>query len=201
MFSTFLDLEQGKQKRILNAAMKEFAQKGYQLASTNEIVKEAGISKGMLFYYFQNKKQLFLFLYEYGTEKTVTEMVAKFDLEERDLFEKIQQAMRIKIEVLEQHPEIFSFLEKAYLEEHLDVKEDIQKINNKKADSAMQQYFSNIDVTKFKEHLDISKVINIVMWTVQSYGDAEVKKGRIDYNRILAGVDEYMAILKSSFYK
>ena len=49
MFSKFLNLELEKQDRIINAAIKEFAQKGYDKASTNEIVKEAGISKGLLY--------------------------------------------------------------------------------------------------------------------------------------------------------
>lgn len=61
MFAKFLSLDKEKQDRIINAAMKEFAQKGYDKASTNEMVKEAGISKGLLFHYFQNKKQLYFF--------------------------------------------------------------------------------------------------------------------------------------------
>ena len=60
-----MSLSEEKQQRILNAALKEFAQKGYKNASTNQIVKEADISKGLLFHYFKNKKQLFLFLYDY----------------------------------------------------------------------------------------------------------------------------------------
>lgn len=55
----FLELDKLKQDRIINAAMKEFALKGYKNASTNEIVKEAGISKGLLFHYFTNKKAYF----------------------------------------------------------------------------------------------------------------------------------------------
>ena len=60
MFSKFLNLDE-KQDRILNAAIKEFAQKGYDSASTNEIVKEAGISKGLLFHYFKIKSSYFSF--------------------------------------------------------------------------------------------------------------------------------------------
>ncbi len=44
-----------KQERIINASLAEFARNGYERASTNEIVKEAGISKGSLFVYFNNK--------------------------------------------------------------------------------------------------------------------------------------------------
>ena len=40
---------------MINAALKIFAKNGYAHASTDDIVKEAGISKGLLFHYFINK--------------------------------------------------------------------------------------------------------------------------------------------------
>ncbi|GEM01866.1 regulatory protein, tetR family [Halolactibacillus halophilus] len=50
MTTTFHNVEPDKQQRIIEAAMKHFAENGYKDASTNKIVKEAGIGKGMLFY-------------------------------------------------------------------------------------------------------------------------------------------------------
>lgn len=49
IYQKFNSLEAEKQERIINTALKEFARNGYDKASTNEIVKEAGISKGSLF--------------------------------------------------------------------------------------------------------------------------------------------------------
>ncbi len=39
----------------MNAAISIFATQGYAHASTDEIVKRAGISKGLLFHYFISK--------------------------------------------------------------------------------------------------------------------------------------------------
>lgn len=61
MVSKFLNLDSEKQNRILNAAINEFAEKGYENASTNEIVKDAGISKGLLFHYFKIRSNYFYF--------------------------------------------------------------------------------------------------------------------------------------------
>lgn len=58
----FLRLSETKQNEITHAALREFSRYGYDLASTNRIVAEAGISKGVLFKYFSNKESLFLFL-------------------------------------------------------------------------------------------------------------------------------------------
>ena len=46
-------------RRILDAAIAEFAARGYEAASTNRICQQAEISKGLLFHYYQNKKKLF----------------------------------------------------------------------------------------------------------------------------------------------
>ena len=51
----FNSLDEEKRQKILDAALMEFAEHGYEKASTNRIVKEAGIGKGMLFYYFKSK--------------------------------------------------------------------------------------------------------------------------------------------------
>ena len=55
--------------------MKEFAVR--LLDATNEIVKEADISKGLLFHYFKNKKGLFLYLYDYCIELYINEFYRK----------------------------------------------------------------------------------------------------------------------------
>ena len=55
MEPAFEHLPREKQLRILNAAMKVFARNDYRHASTDDIAAQAGISKGLLFYYYYNK--------------------------------------------------------------------------------------------------------------------------------------------------
>ena len=47
-------------RKIIDAALREFGQRGYEGASTNQICLSAGISKGLLYHYFKNKENLFL---------------------------------------------------------------------------------------------------------------------------------------------
>ena len=55
----FDKLAVGKRERILEAAAKEFAAHGYDGASLNRILDEAGISKGAAYYYFDDKADLY----------------------------------------------------------------------------------------------------------------------------------------------
>ena len=51
-----------KQKRIIEAAILEFSEKGFENANTNRIARDANISVGSLFKYFNNKTDLFLYI-------------------------------------------------------------------------------------------------------------------------------------------
>lgn len=51
-----------KQKRIIEAAILEFSEKGFENANTNKIARNANISVGSLFKYFESKTDLFLYI-------------------------------------------------------------------------------------------------------------------------------------------
>ena len=70
MNEKFYALSEEKQSQILNAAYKVFATNQYKKATTSEIVAEAGISKSLLFHYFHNKRELYLFLWNYAADLT-----------------------------------------------------------------------------------------------------------------------------------
>lgn len=60
----FYALPQEKQRAILNAGFHVFSQNTYKKSPMSEIAEAAGISKALLFHYFQNKKELYLFLWD-----------------------------------------------------------------------------------------------------------------------------------------
>lgn len=50
------------EEKIIQAARKQFAKKGYALASMDEIAKSANVSKGGLYHHFPSKEELFVSL-------------------------------------------------------------------------------------------------------------------------------------------
>ena len=56
---TFERLDVDKRRGILTAAAEEFARHGYYDASLNTIIEQAGLSKGAMYYYFEDKADLF----------------------------------------------------------------------------------------------------------------------------------------------
>lgn len=68
MNEKFFELKKSKQDRFINAALQIFSENGYKKASTDEIVKKAEISKGLLFHYFGSKQGLYEFVYNYSVK-------------------------------------------------------------------------------------------------------------------------------------
>ncbi|HLQ71518.1 MAG TPA: TetR/AcrR family transcriptional regulator [Bacillota bacterium] len=87
--SRFNNLKPEKQNIIMNAAIEEFVQNGFDKASTNEIVKRANISKGSLFNYFNSKKDLYVYLVEHGVQ-VIERFYERIDVSETDLFKRIE---------------------------------------------------------------------------------------------------------------
>jgi AcrR family transcriptional regulator len=77
----FDNLEPDRQERILRAAADEFADRGFEGASLNRIIERAGTSKGSLYYYFEDKTDLFSTVVERATAMVV-QLVAGFALDE-----------------------------------------------------------------------------------------------------------------------
>jgi len=207
MVAKFLNLNPEKQERIMNAAMKEFAQKGYEQASTNEIVKDAEISKGILFHYFKNKKEMFLFLYDRSVELMMEDFLAKLDTREKDLFVKWRQAVMLKLDLIRKHPDLFDFLRVAYVEDANEIKDDLKQRNQALIATGFNTLFSHIDTTKFKEGTDIERTLNIIFWTLEGFGaryQDRIKSSpftEIEMKELVAEMDQYMEVLKQAFYK
>jgi AcrR family transcriptional regulator len=65
---TFFNLPVPKRNRIIEIAIREFADHPYKVASISNIVREAGIAKGSFYQYFNDKQDLYRYLLELGTE-------------------------------------------------------------------------------------------------------------------------------------
>jgi AcrR family transcriptional regulator len=171
------------------------------------MVKEAEISKGLLFHYFKNKKELFLFLYDYCIDLAVNDFYNKINLEERDIIVRLRQISLTKLELRDKYPDIFNFILTAYMEDSSEVKEELDKVNAELLKSNYSRIFDDIDVTKFKEGIDISKAINIIIWTFDGFSNGVIDKAKltsgkeIDFESAFKEADIYIEMFKNCFYK
>lgn len=68
--NTFLNLNSNKKKRIMDAAINEFAKKSFQDAKISNIIIMSKIPRGSFYQYFNDKKDVYLYIFEMmGKEK------------------------------------------------------------------------------------------------------------------------------------
>ena len=95
-----------------------FAGNGYEHASTDEIVKEAGISKGLLFHYFISKIGLYTFVYDYSVKYLLLELNTGVDKEETDFFKLTRQIKNCELQVMRTYPYLIRFLSESGREQN-----------------------------------------------------------------------------------
>ena len=84
---TFFNLQSDKQNKILDVSKKEFSKYGFYEASINRIIKEAGISRGSFYQYFESKEDLFLYIID-NFKSVITKLISeKLNDKKSDIFE------------------------------------------------------------------------------------------------------------------
>ena len=104
MNEKFYDLSKEKQDRMLNGGMQVFATSGYRHASTAEMVKATGVSKGLWFHYFENKKGLYHYVCTYGIRYALLEISMKVDDKVTDFFDLKMRLEEAKISLVDKYP-------------------------------------------------------------------------------------------------
>ncbi len=195
-----------KRLRLINAGMEEFT-KGYNQASTDVIVREAGISKGLLFHYFGTKKDFFLFLHTYAMKVVVQGVFDYMNLNDGDVIERFWQLILMKMELMKVHKNVFDFLKAAYIDDREHIPPESRKEYEAYMKDSYEKLYAGIDYSKFKDDVKPEDALKIISWTIQGIGQEEERKykGEKDYEKFfdedMKAVRGYFDLLKTTLYK
>src|SRR6476661_5935251 len=81
---------EGKRSRIIDAAMRHFAEQGYDAVRVGDIAATLGIAKGSIFQQFGSKEGLFFEVYKKGVGSFPLYLDAPADVRERGFFEVLR---------------------------------------------------------------------------------------------------------------
>ena len=166
MNAKFFDLKKEKQDRMINAALKVFALHGYRHASTDDIVREASVSKGLLFHYFESKLGVYTFIYDYSVRYMTLELRSTIDQKERDLFEVMKQIECAKMHAMRAYPYMQQFLNQSMWE---DVSEALVAIEERK-NALLDTYeviYNQVDFSLLPAGADGQKIRKMMEFTVK----------------------------------
>lgn len=120
MNDAFFKLPEDKQSLILYIGTKEFAAKPFVEVSTDAITQNCGISKGLLFHYFENKANFYL----YCLEKSIQQLTVPTAVHtEGNFYDLLFESLNDKIRLCNTYPNETHLVNMASRETHASVKE------------------------------------------------------------------------------
>lgn len=184
MNDKFFQLPFEKQQRIINAAYKVFSENSYKKAPMSEIADEGGVSKALLFHYFINKLELYMFLWDRSIEQVHKASLEYYVTDTTDFFEMIHRSLLAKCSVIRSHPYLYPFAVKAYYEQDPTVKSSIQKKFHVVSKNSEDILWKVADISKLRQDIDVSLMYQEILWASDGYLRQMILSGELDADQV-----------------
>lgn len=96
-------------RKIFEASMKLFAEKGYDATSVDEITSVVGVAKGTLYYHFSSKEEIFYFLVEEGMKLLQNSITIKIS-QQTSSIDKLKSVMLIQLKILNKYQDFITIV-------------------------------------------------------------------------------------------
>lgn len=201
MNEKFFSLPEEKQQAIINAGYRVFSQNTYKNSPMSEIANAAGISKSLLFHYFHNKKELYLFLWDKCAETTIKYLTENGCYGQTGLFESMERGMRAKMEIIRRYPDMANFTIKAFYETDPEICAAVQTSYHKYFNLKADKTRLNLDPSQFVAGLDIPMMYREMYRASEGYLWEMVQRGRVDMEQMERDFSRLMAFWKQVYLR
>ncbi|UNC92086.1 TetR/AcrR family transcriptional regulator [Candidatus Contubernalis alkalaceticus] len=172
-------------------------------ASTNMIVKRAGISRGLLYHYFKDKQEVFDFLVYYSIKVIIHDIKNSIDWNDGDIINREREISLSILHATKEYPYIFEFYQKHLLK--LSNATITKYADDISQDISKKLYNQGIDKNMIKDDVDIDKMIAIIRYTViglltDRFRDTQSSTLDTDQD-IEHHLNEYFQFFRDLFYK
>lgn len=122
----FENLAEEKKEKIIEAAIEEFIERGYERASINSIIKMADISRGSFYTYFEDKDDILSYIINSFTAKSTEFIINTLKESNGDIIEMMIRLYDIHIKFKKEHPNSILSLFNTMAERVFSLKKHIQ---------------------------------------------------------------------------
>ena len=198
----FEELSQEKQRRIIDAGMEMFGRYEYKKANTEDIAAKAGISKGLLFYYFKDKKSFYMYLFQYCVT-IVTKTLDEEDFTKiTDFFALMEFGAQKKMQIMVEHPFILDFICRAFSSRREAVSSDVAMELHSLMDTTFDRFFAHVDFSKFNNDVDPKQVYQMLVWMTEGYMHEKLScQETLKLENIMKDFEEWKVMFKKMAYK
>lgn len=201
MNERFFSLPAEKQQAIINAGYRVFSQNSYKNSPMSEIADAAGISKSLLFHYFHNKKELYMFLWDKCAEITIEFLTKHNCYGQKNLFESMERGMRAKMEIIRLYPDMANFTIRAFYEKDTEISAAVQESYHKYFHLKADKTLLHMNSDQFIPGLDIPMMYHDMYWASEGYLWEMVQRGNVDTDEMEKGFLKLMNFWKSIYLR
>lgn len=200
MNSKFFDLNKEKQDRMINAALKVFALQGYCHGSTDDIVREAAISKGLLFHYFGSKLGVYQFIYDYSVKYINLELRRMVDSNEKDLFAVLKQVECAKMYAMRGYPYMQQFLNRSMWEDSCEALLSVEEKRNV-LEETYAAIEGQIDYGALPREVDGEKLRKMLDFTIKGLMTERFRDASFQPEMLYQEICEYLDMARQIVYR
>jgi len=192
-------IDEQKRERLIRASIEEFT-RGYEAASTNEIVRKAGISKGLLFHYFGSKKNLYMTVFREVVQRTTETLLSRAGELPGDVIERMLRLTLIKLELYREDPKGWLFLADAVSNPPNELKQEIRSVQAELTDFGMKAFLTGLDLAQLRPDVDAECLLRFVLLFLKGLEQEYLGRGdlsSLDWEQIIKEFMVYVELLRT----
>ena len=112
---TFFNLGEEKQEKVVRAAVSEFLKHGFEKGNVGDIAKSAGVAKGSIYQYFENKKELFTYSAHWSVKLFLKKFSGAAVPKDTNIFDYFYQSSRLILLQIREEKELAVFIQDVFL--------------------------------------------------------------------------------------
>ena len=159
------------------------------------------ISKSLLFHYFRNKKELYLFLWDKCAETTIEYLTRYHCYSQGELFESMERGMRAKMEIIRLYPDMGNFTIRAFYEKDPEISAAIQESYHRYFNFKADRTRVNFNPEQFVPGLDIPMMYREMYWASEGYLWEMVQRGGVDMEQMERDFRQLIDFWKSIYLR
>lgn len=195
--ATFFNLNKTKQDRITHAAINEFSSRNFEEAKLSNIIRSSNIPRGSFYQYFNDKKDLYMYIFEIIKDKKLEYLqdllLNKEEIPFLELFKKLY-SQGIKFSLA--HPEYVEIF-RMFISTKGDLYNELMGDGLK---LAREYYIGYIEADKAKGIIrkEINSIIlaDLVINLTTNIAIEEFSSGEVDYNKLEDNIDNFVDIFR-----
>ncbi len=170
------EISTSSKDKILLAAIEEFGEHGYKHASTNNIVQRAGLSKGLIFHYFQNKEKLHFACMEYAIDVFNKFIKNENPCANADYFDRLLSFSISKLKFTHEHLLISRMFSDAYLLFGTGKMPHFANFFDNVTKQQWNMLVEGVDTSHFKQNIPIDMMLDYVHSALDTLAQKYIRK-------------------------